>query len=252
MPGEDEKREQTAAKAPSQKDFRSISRRELLTLTPLVFAGAFVLPKFQHGLLKEGIGFSDWATGKYFSGSRAAQTYKDSEVTPFAQFPYNGYDVLDPDVDLDSWTLNVGGDVTRPGEYTLAQIQALPKFRQNVRHICVEGWDVIGSFSGARAADFLRIVGANQNARFVEVECADDYYESYDMASFLHPQTLLAYEMYDKPLDREHGAPLRLNMPTKLGYKQSKYLTDLRITNVLKPEKRGYWEDQGYSWFAGL
>jgi len=95
-------------------------------------------------------------------------------------------------------------------------------------------------------------VGANSGARFLEVECADDYYESIDMASALHPQSLLCYEMYGQPLDRKHGAPLRLQMPTKLGYKQAKYLDTLRVTNVLKPGKTGYWEDQGYSWFGGL
>lgn len=235
-----------------EKQFRAMSRRELLTLTPLVLAGAFAVPKFKAGLVKEGIAFSDWASAKYFRRSRLAQTFKDSEVAPFSQFPYNGYDVLDPEVDLDSWVLTVEGDVAHPADYTLAQIQALPKVRQNVRHICVEGWDVVGSFAGARATDFLRLVGANTSARFVEIECADDYYESYEMESFLHPQTLFAYEMYDKPLDRQHGAPLRINMPTKLGYKQSKYLTTLRITNVLTKGKRGYWEDQGYAWHAGL
>jgi DMSO/TMAO reductase YedYZ molybdopterin-dependent catalytic subunit len=236
----------------SGKDFRRINRRELLKLSPLVLAGAFAIPKLQHGLLHEGVAFSDWASEKYFRRNRLAPTFKDSEVIPFAQFPYNGYDVLDPEVDLDSWTLSVEGAVSKPGEYTLAQIQALPKLRQNVRHVCVEGWDVVGSFSGARAGDFLKLVGADLNAQYVEVECADDYYESYDMESFLHAQTLLAYDMYDRPLDRKHGAPLRVNMPTKLGYKQSKYLTTLRVTNVLTPGKRGYWEDQGYAWHGGL
>jgi DMSO/TMAO reductase YedYZ molybdopterin-dependent catalytic subunit len=84
----------------------------------------------------------------------------------------------------------------------------------------------------------------------VTVECADNYYESLDMATALHPQTLLCYEMYGKPLTREHGAPLRLTIPTKVGYKQAKYLTSLKVTDVL--EKVGYWEDQGYSHFYGL
>ena len=77
------------------------------------------------------------------------------------------------------------------------------------------------------------MIGADTTARFVYVECADDYYESLDMATALHPQTLLCYEMYDQPLTREHGAPLRLQIPTKVGYKQAKYLTSLRVTNVL-------------------
>jgi DMSO/TMAO reductase YedYZ molybdopterin-dependent catalytic subunit len=87
---------------------------------------------------------------------------------------------------------------------------------QNTRHICIEGWDVIGNFAGTRVDDFLTHVGADASARFLEVECADDYYESIDMASARHPQSLLCYEMYGQPLSREHGAPLRLVMPTKL------------------------------------
>ena len=118
------------------------------------------------------------------------------------------------------------GAVQKPGEYKLAQIQSLPRVRQNTRHVCVEGWDVIGRFGGARLSDFLQMIGADTTARFVYVECADDYYESLDMATALHPQTLLCYEMYDRPLTREHGAPLRLQIPTKVGYKQAKYLTE--------------------------
>ena len=155
-----------------------------------------------------------------------------------------------PQVDLEHWTLNVTGEVQHPGHYTLAQIQALPKFTQNTRHICVEGWDVIGNFGGARISDFLQLAGADPRARFLALECADDYYESLDMPSAMHPQSLLCYEMYSQPLTREHGAPVRLRLPTKLGYKSAKYLTGLRVTNVLT--RVGYWEDQGYSAFAGI
>ncbi len=84
------------------------------------------------------------------------------------------------------------------------------------------------------------------------MECADEYYESIDMATMLHPQTIFCYEMYGRPLDRGHGAPLGLRMPTKLGYKQAKYLNTVRVTNVLKPGMTGYWEDQGYDWYGGL
>ena len=232
------------------RKFKSISRRELLKLTPVVALGAFAVPPFQKSLLKAGLGFSDWASGKMFRTGHLAPTFADSEVAPFSKFPINGYDVDDPGVDFDLWNLTVGGLVQKPAEYTLAQIQALAKVTQNTRHVCVEGWDVIGSFGGARLCDFLQMVGADTTARFVYVECADDYYESLDMETALHPQTLLCYEMYDQPLTREHGAPLRLQIPTKIGYKQAKYLTDLKVTNVL--ERVGYWEDQGYSSFYGL
>ena len=234
----------------TQREWRKLNRRELLKLTPIVLAGAFVIPGLRTPLLREGVALSDWASGLLFSKTRLAPTFAPSAVVPFEKFPYNGYDVLDPDVDLDSWTLTVEGKVRRSGEYTLAQIRDLPKITQNVRHICVEGWDAIGNFGGVRISDFLRSVGADPRAHFLEVECADDYYESVDMDTAMHPQSLLCYEMYGKPLDRGHGAPLRLHFPTKLGYKHAKYLTGICVTDVLKPT-RGYWEDQGYPWFAG-
>ena len=208
------------------------------------------MPKVQDRLLAAGLGFSDWASAQLFRKGHLAPTFADGELTPFERFPINDYDVDDPQVDFVKWKLTVGGSVDRPGDYRLAQVKALPNFRHNTRHVCVEGWDVIGRFGGARLSDFLRFVGADLSARFVTVECADDYYESLDMPTALHPQTLLCYEMYDRPLTREHGAPLRLNIPTKIGYKQAKYLTELKVTSVL--QKVGYWEDQGYSEFYGL
>lgn len=232
------------------RKFKRISRRELLKLTPVLALSAFAVPALQTPLLKTGLGFSDWASAKLFRSGHLAPEFADSELTPFSKFPINGYDVDDPGVDFDIWTLTVAGAVRKPGDYKLAQIQTLPKFNQNTRHVCVEGWDVIGNFGGVRLSDFLAMIGADTTARFVTVECADDYYESLDMATALHPQTLLCYEMYGQPLTREHGAPLRLNIPTKVGYKQAKYLTDLKVTNVL--ERVGYWEDQGYSEFYGL
>jgi DMSO/TMAO reductase YedYZ molybdopterin-dependent catalytic subunit len=236
----------------SSRDRSRISRRELLKLAPVIALGAFAIPKWQEPLVLKGQEFSDWASSKLFGRQRLAQTFADNDVAPLNRFPYNYYDVLDPEVDLENWTLTVDGLVQRPGEYKLQQIQALPKIVQNTRHVCVEGWDVIGNFGGARAADLLRALGADLTARYVEVECADDYYESIDMATMLHPQTLFCYEMYGTPLERGHGAPLRLQMPTKLGYKQAKYLNSMRVTNVLTGGKQGYWEDQGYSWYGGL
>src|SRR6266481_4515557 len=197
-----------------ERKFKKMNRRELLKLTPVIALGAFAIPVLREPLLKKGLAFSDWASGKLFRPGHLATTFEDSELTPFEKFPINGYDVDDPGVIFENWTLTVSGAVQKPGDYTLAQIQALPA------------------------------------ARFVSVQCADDYYESLDMATAMHPQTLLCYEMYDKPLTREHGAPVRLNVPTKIGYKQAKYLTDLKVSHVL--DRVGYWEDQGYSWFYGL
>jgi DMSO/TMAO reductase YedYZ molybdopterin-dependent catalytic subunit len=233
-----------------EKQFRRVSRRELLKLTPVLVLGAFAIPLLQKKLLKQGLHFSDWDAELLFRKGHLAPTFADADVAPFERFPINDYDIDDPGLDLDNWTLKVSGAVQKPGEYRLAQIQVLPRIRQNTRHICVEGWDVIGRFGGARLSDFLNLIGADPTAGFVTVNCADDYYESLDIATARHPQTLLCYEMYDQPLTREHGAPLRLQIPTKIGYKQAKYLTELKVTHVLNTV--GYWEDQGYSWFYGL
>jgi DMSO/TMAO reductase YedYZ molybdopterin-dependent catalytic subunit len=235
----------------TERQFRGVSRRELLKVLPVVALGAFAIPGAQEWLLKKGLGFSDWSSGVFFRRGHLAHTFSNSELTPFEKFPINDYDVDDPGVIFENWTLTVGGLVQKPGDYKLEQIQTLPRFRQNTRHICVEGWDVIGRFGGARLRDFLTMIGADTTARFITVACADDYYESLDMETAMHPQTLLCWEMYDRPLTREHGAPLRLQIPTKIGYKQAKYLTDLKVTNVLNG-KVGYWEDQGYSEFYGL
>lgn len=233
-----------------QRKFKAMNRRELLKLTPMIALGAFAIPKLQRPLLKAGLEFSDWASGVLFRRGHLAPTFSDADLTPFNKFPINDYDVDDPGVELENWTLTVTTGVQKPGDYKLAQIQSLPKVTQNTRHVCVEGWDVIGSFGGARLSDFLTMIGADTSERFVTVKCADDYCESLDMATALHPQTLLCYEMYGRPLTAEHGAPLRLQIPTKIGYKQAKWLTDLDVTSVLK--QVGYWEDQGYSEFYGL
>jgi DMSO/TMAO reductase YedYZ molybdopterin-dependent catalytic subunit len=230
---------------------RGVTRRELLKLGPLLGLGAFAVPSWRDRLLEAGVFWSDAAASVVFRRRHGAISHADDDVVPFDQFPYNGYDTLEPAIDLANWALKVGGAVDRAGLYHLDQIRALPKVVQNTRHICVEGWDVIGRFGGARLGDFLSMIGADPRARFITVTCADDYYESLDIETAHHPQSLLCYEMYDRPLNAGHGAPLRLSLPTKVGYKHAKYLMTLDVMHVL-PARRSYWADQGYSWYAGL
>jgi len=223
------------------------TRRELLKMLPL--AGAALL--FTERGRQAGVSLCDWVAATTFRRRHSATAFHDRDVTAFERFPLNSYLADDPEVDLDDWRLEVSGLVSRPGAYTLDSLRALPKVVQNTRHVCIEGWDVVGNFGGVPVAAFLDFVGAAKDARFLEVACADDYYESIDMASARHVQSLLCYEMYGAPLTRGHGAPLRLVLPTKLGYKQAKYIVGLKITNVLS-SKIGYWEDRGYPWHGGL
>lgn len=225
------------------------TRRELLKLSPALLLGAFAVPAWRDRLLTAGVELSDAASSQLFRGAHPAPTFAAADLTPLEQFPYNGFSP--PGIDLAQWTLAVGGAVATPGAYDLAAVRALPRQVQNTRHVCVEGWDVIGRFGGARVLDFLTLVGADPAASYLTMTCADGYYESLDIETARHPQSLLCYEMYDRPLDAGHGAPLRLSLPTKLGYKHAKYLMTLEVSFV-KPARHGYWSDQGYSWYAGL
>jgi len=231
-----------------ERKFKRINRRELLKLAPVLALGAFAVPKWRESLLKSGVGFSDWASARLFREGHLAREFSDSDVVPFNKFPINGYDVEDPGVDFDAWTLTVSGAVQKPGDYTLAQIQALPKMRHNTRHVCVEGWDVIGRFGGTKLSNFLQMVGADTTAKFISVECADDYYESLDMATALHPQTQMSFKFANDTLPRAYGFPMKIRVPTKLGFKNPKYVLSMEVTNEYKG---GYWEDQGYNSFSG-
>ncbi len=232
------------------EDRRRRARRELLKMVPLAAAGLLFTQQGQRWMTNAALSLSDWAGPATFRPARLAPTFDDRDLTPLDRFPLNSYLTHDPEVDLDSWRLEMGGLVRQPGAYTLDDLRHFTKVVQNTRHICIEGWDVIGNFGGVPVSVWLDHVGADERAPYLEVACADDYYESIDMASARHPQSLLCYEMYGEPLARGHGAPLRLVMPTKLGYKQAKYIVGLNITSVLRA--RGYWEDQGYPWHGGL
>jgi DMSO/TMAO reductase YedYZ molybdopterin-dependent catalytic subunit len=228
-----------------------LSRRSLLALGPLALLAACDLtPKGKtESFLRGSQLFNDWVQSIVFSGTKLSPELPHSEITPEHNFRVNTDSPHDLNLNLATWALEVGGLVSKPGRYSLDQVQRLPKKVMNTRHVCVEGWSMVPHWGGARLADFLTAVGAASNAKYVYVACGDGYYTSYDIASARHPQSLLCYEAYDKPLTLDHGAPLRIVMPTKLGYKSAKWLTNIFVTNE-KPG--GYWEDQGYDWFAGI
>jgi DMSO/TMAO reductase YedYZ molybdopterin-dependent catalytic subunit len=156
-----------------------------------------------------------------------------------------------PAIDLVNFQLNISGEVNSPLRLSIADIQKLPFTSMVIRQVCVEGWAAIVQWGGVRLRDLLILAQPKPSAKYVYFKSADGYYESWDWASSIHPQTLLAYQMNGKNLPPENGAPLRLAAPIKLGYKQSKWVTEVVVTSQLLP-KRGYWEDLGYEWFGGL
>ena len=229
----------------------SLSRRQLLKLSPLLLiAGCDSTPEGKtESFLRKFQGLSDWVQSKVFDPEKLAAEYSDNEITPEEGFRVNGKDAEAPDVQVDNWAVTVEGLVDRPGTYSLETILRLPKRVMNTRHCCVEGWSMIPRWGGTPLRGLLEIAGIKPGAKYIAVESADDYTTSYDMPSALHTQTLLCYEAYGKPLTIEHGAPLRIVVPTKLGYKSAKWVRKIVVTND-KPG--GYWEDQGYHWFAGI
>lgn len=156
-----------------------------------------------------------------------------------------------PIIDQDKYRLIIDGEVNNPLNLSMAEIQALPLTSMIIRHVCVEGWAAIVQWGGVRLQEIITLAQPKANVKYAYFKSADGYYESWDIASVLHPQTLLAYQKNGESLPVDNGAPLRLASPIKLGYKQSKWVTQITLASYLSPFK-GYWEDQGYEWFAGL
>ena len=184
-----------------------------------------------------------------FSTSRLAPEPPASDLTPEGDFPSYFISDMIPLAPSD-WALKVGGLVARPGAFSLDALKKMPSADMRIRHHCVEGWSAVAAWQGVRLRDLARQVGASPDARYVEFRSFDaDYYSSWDIESAMHPQTILAYGMNGRMLYPDHGAPLRLYSAVKLGYKNVKYLTEV---NFLPNRTGGYWENQGYEWYAGV
>lgn len=193
--------------------------------------------------------FNDRVQAALFGGSRLAPTFAPSQITP--DFPFNAYYAEDKIrvIDGATWTLELAGRVADKAPWTLDRLRALPQEAQITRHVCVEGWSAIGHWSGVPFRTFLERIGTDLTARYVGFTCGDDYWTSIDMASALHPQTILALDYAGAPLPPKYGFPVKLRIPTKLGFKNPKHIMAITVTNDYPG---GYWEDQGYNWFSGL
>jgi DMSO/TMAO reductase YedYZ molybdopterin-dependent catalytic subunit len=201
------------------------------------------------GVLRKISELNDAAQAALFNPNKLAPTYKESDIT--RPFPFNAYYSLDeaPEVDPATYKLEVAGLVDNKKSWTLDELYALPQVSQITRHVCVEGWSAIGSWQGATLSDFLKRVGADTRAKYVWFRCAEGYTNTIDMASALHPQTQMSFKYDNAILPRAYGFPMKIRMPTKLGFKQPKYVVAMEVTNE---DKGGYWENQGYNWFSGL
>jgi len=194
-------------------------------------------------------GWNDRVQDWLFSLDRLAPEFPESAITK--PFPFNAYYSEEEVIDVDGgqYKLELAGMIRDRKPWTLPELYALPQVSQVTRHICVEGWSAIGKWSGVRFSDFLQSIGADLTAKYVGFQCADDYSTSIDMATALHPQTLLTFKFADQILPPKYGFPMKLRMPTKLGFKNPKHVMEMAVTDKYLG---GYWEDQGYNWFSGI
>jgi DMSO/TMAO reductase YedYZ molybdopterin-dependent catalytic subunit len=211
--------------------------------------GAFLEPR-----LRAFSRINDWVGEKLFlSRSRLAHEYPVSARTPERRFPaysitWNQRRVYPaPPAD---WRLEVGGLVRAPQRLTLEMLGALPRVTYTVKHHCVEGWTAVGTWTGVPVSVLAELASPLPEAQYLRFDSFDSGYSNgWDLASAMHPQTILAYAFNDRPLTRQRGAPVRLYSPVKLGYKMTKYVTTMSFT---RERHGGYWEDQGYPWLAGV
>jgi DMSO/TMAO reductase YedYZ molybdopterin-dependent catalytic subunit len=193
---------------------------------------------------------NDWVGEKIlFSPSRLARTYDRAERSQSlpSYFVSPAMPLLERPT---AWRLRVDGLVGQPLTLSLDDLMGMPRISYTVKHHCVEGWSAIASWHGVPVSAIVERCRPAPRARFIKFVSFDSGYSNgWDLASAMHPQTILAYGMNDRLLGPDHGAPLRLYSPTKLGYKLTKYLVSVTFT---EQRPGGYWEDQGYPWFGGI
>jgi DMSO/TMAO reductase YedYZ molybdopterin-dependent catalytic subunit len=257
-----------------QRDRRHLLRGAVAAAGAAVLSGCDKLsnnPAFVD-TLKSAQRLSHAAAGVVAPRRAMAQEFEPSQVAPV----FRGNGTLSPgDADyvalrnsgFSGYRLTVGGMVAKPTEFTLAELRAMPSRTQITRHDCVEGWSCIGKWKGVQLGHILAQVEPAPGAKFVLFRCYDSmegpsldgrdsrYYESIDMEDAHHAQTILAYELNDKPLPVTNGAPLRCRVERQLGYKQAKYVRAIELVadfSKIRGGKGGYWEDEGYEWYGGI
>lgn len=201
------------------------------------------------------------ALAQEFSESEIRQPQRPNGVTQPADALYRSMS----EGGFADYRLTVKGLVDKPLTLTLAELQAMPARTQITRHDCVEGWSCIAKWTGVPLAHVLDQAKPKEAARFAVFECFDTidrslsgdikYYESIDLIDARHPQTILAYGLNGEALPVANGAPLRLRVERQLGYKMAKYVHTVELVESLEGfggGKGGYWEDNGYDWFAGI
>jgi len=254
----------------AEREMRRLTRRSFVTggLAALAGLGAWrwlTTASPEGGLpwpLRRALRFNQWLGESLFSSGRLAPTFPDASVQGSPRT--NGLVGLDGDIDPAAWQLRIQHE-GRGGEHVLRlrDVQALPRMDLVTELKCVEGWSEVMHFGGVSFRDFVTRFGlatksgqapdAERNPqdlyRYVYLATPEeDYYVGLDMESAMHPQTVLCDTMNWQPLTGQHGAPLRLYLAVKYGYKSLKRIGLIRFQDERPAD---YWAERSYDWYAG-
>jgi DMSO/TMAO reductase YedYZ molybdopterin-dependent catalytic subunit len=241
-----------------------ITRRKAI-LTGLSSLGALILPgcgktlpPTYGNILRMGDAFTYAAQRALLPGQSLAREYRYRDISSFpaigttnpadsSKTSYSEtYEQLQKNLFAD-WRLSVEGRVTRPGRYSLADLQKFPSRTQITRHTCEEGWTAIAQWTGVPLSSVLESAGILPSARFVNFYAFDGWEDSIDMLDAFHPQTILAYGMNGHDLPIPHGAPVRLRVEKQIGYKSLKYLQRIVVTDEFVDTGI-----TGWAWYVGI
>lgn len=231
----------------------------LASLTGLLLPGCSTpLPPTYGNILRMGDALTYVAHRTLLPGQSLAKEYSLADIS---SFPATG--TINPATSVEryarvqnsafaDWRLSIEGLVTKPGLYSLADLQQLPMRKQITRHTCEEGWTAIAEWTGVELRTVLEAVGMKPNARYVNFFAYDGYADAIDMTDALHPQTILAYGMNGRELPIQHGAPLRLRIENQVGYKSMKYLERIIVTDEFDDMGANGHIKNGWSWYVGI
>ena len=255
---------QRAEKIVSQKQ---INRRNFIAFTSFIGLNALAFggwrwlyrsPLEKSGItagarrpLRRALNQNELLLRKTFSNNHLVQTYPKSMAAPNVRVN-SEIGIDDTDFDSKNWLLTINKKDGSKLQLSLPDIMALPKTEIVYDFKCVEGWDQVSHWGGVRFSDFISHYNLQEEAKlqYVGMVTPDKaYYVGLDMASVLHPQTLLAYEVNGKPLPVKHGQPLRLIIPVKYGIKNLKRIGSISFSDERLPD---YWAEQGYDYYSGL
>ena len=204
-----------------------------------------------HNPLRKALNKTDLFFRNFFSNNHLVKTYPKSMAAQTVRIN-SDIGIDDEDFDPTTWNLVVKKNNGQVLNITIDQIKALPKTDLVFDFKCVEGWDQIQHWAGVKFSDFVSHFGLEDQAQmpYIGMETPNGaYYVGLESESALHPQTILAYEMNDRPIEIEHGAPLRLIIPVKYGIKNLKRIGTITFS---KNRPKDYWAEKGYDYYSGL